>query len=217
MAFRSLPSLFVFCSCFGVLFQTYDMLPRAKARSRRNANTQRATHAPALTLNERCLLENGQCLLEASNLGLSALLPALVGFGLGHAAPVELPEILENGGVLGACGLAVRSQLCDFLVSRSSFCRFVLDVLVFRGPRDFVLLRHLLESFLCGRLCSLFLSQVGGEIGLDYFEDADDASARISRLGVQLWPGGLLHEGAKLASVLKYQLTKALPNRDNGQ
>merc|ERR1719161_534107 len=150
--------------------------------------------ARALLHQGRLALEYCERLFEASDLGLTPLLPLLIRLRLGDAALLDLLVILEDARELLAGEVLVGGVLADGLVERLELLRLVLHVLLLQGPRDLVLLRDLLVLRLRIRLIRLLLGKILGEVRFHDLEDVDDASTGPSCRRVLLRKGRLLHQ-----------------------
>merc|ERR1719401_548505 len=151
------------------------------------AKEEAVAPAPLPALRERCLvLEDGQRLFQARDLGLAALLALPVGLRLGDAPHLDFPVVLHDGAVLSVGRITVRREIRNGLVQGHELLCLVLYVLHFHRLRHRVLLAGLLVLRLSVGLLALLHGKVLGEVGLHYLKDPEDAAAGTCRLLVDL-------------------------------
>merc|ERR1719230_1021372 len=127
------------------------------------------------------VLKDGECLLQACDLSLTALLAFLVRLWLRNAAILDFGVVLIDCVELSLLGGAVGGHLGDALVEALELLCLVLDVLVFGGLGHGIFLCHLI---ILGRRVALFgllCRQVLRKITLANLQDVDDALASSSR------------------------------------
>merc|ERR1712222_162801 len=119
----------------------------------------------ALSLNESgFILQDGQCLFEASDLCLAPPRSLSISLRLRNAAILDLAVIIEHCTQLSTRCLTVSGVLGHSGILRFSLLCAVLDILVFQRLCDSVFLTHPLILGLSVCLLSLFLCQICGKI-----------------------------------------------------
>merc|ERR1719313_1199813 len=97
-------------------------------------------------------LEDGKRLLQPGDLGLTTLLPLLVGLRLRDTLLLKLLQILQHRIQLRLRPVTIRRRLRNELLERGLLLALVLHVLLLRGLRDLVLLCGFVVLLLRGLL-----------------------------------------------------------------
>merc|ERR1719265_1075095 len=142
--------------------------PEGNLSSRSQEAVAAAAAALAALHEGGLVLEDGQGILEASDLRLSTTLALLVSLRLGNAAVLKLGVVLHNSGEFRILGVAVGGKLRNLLVQAGELLRLVLNILLVHCLLELVLLHVLVMGICCSGLFGLFLCEIVGEVCLHH-------------------------------------------------
>merc|ERR1740117_508905 len=167
---------------------------------------------PTLLHESGLVLQNGECLLQAVDLCLTAFLTFLISLRLGDAAVFQFAVIFHHSRELRAQGVLVARPLRNALVERGEFLGLVLLILVLVGLQDLVLLRQGSICLLIVSLLRLDLGKICCKVGFYNFKNANNAVAS-SLCGLMLcWSSRLLYESSASLGIIITKDIKGLPH-----